>query len=43
MDTGSEYVGGDAYNLMLEVSLKAGYYNTIPIARSPQFRYNGNE
>ena len=29
MDTGTQYLGGDAYNYMIEASLKAGYYNAV--------------
>lgn len=28
-NVGAEYIGGDAYNYMIEASLKAGYYNSV--------------
>jgi hypothetical protein len=29
LNAGVKYVGGDAYNLIIEASLKAGYYNAV--------------
>ena len=28
-NTGAKYIGGDAYNYLIEASLKAGYYNAV--------------
>ena len=28
-NTGAQYLGGDAYNYIVEASLKAGYYNAV--------------